>query len=125
LANINPNDIESVTVLKDASATAIYGSRGSNGVVIITTKSGKAGKTKINVHAQHGFSDQAYQAYERLNAEEYVMLRKEAFLNSGGDPEDADEFAGSAAINTDWYEVIFRTGITRSYDVSAQGGDER
>lgn len=125
LANINPNDIENVVVMKDAAATAMYGSRGSNGVVLITTKSGKAGETKIDFHVQHGYADQAYQEYERLNAEEYVMLRKEAYLNSGGDPAGADAFAGSAAINTDWYDVVFRTGKTRSYDVSAQGGDEK
>lgn len=125
LANINPNDIENVVVMKDATATAMYGSRGSNGVVIITTKSGKIGETKINAHVQFGFSDQAYQEYERLNAAEYVMLRKEAYLNSGGNPANADAFAGSAAINTDWYDVIFRTGKTNSYDISAQGGDEK
>ncbi|HEY3429770.1 MAG TPA: SusC/RagA family TonB-linked outer membrane protein, partial [Cyclobacteriaceae bacterium] len=125
LANINPNDIENVVVMKDAAATALYGSRGSNGVVLITTKSGKAGATRISLHAQHGFSDQAYQEYERLNASEYVMLRKEAYLNSGGNPANADAFAGSDAIDTDWGDVVFRTGKTRSYDVSAQGGDEK
>ena len=125
LANINPNDIENVTVLKDASATAIYGSRGSNGVVLITTKTGKVGKTQINAHIQHGFSDQAYQRYESLSAEEYVMLRKEAYLNSGGDPALADAFAGSAEQKTDWNDVIFRTGNTKSYDVSVQGGDAK
>ncbi|NJM26723.1 MAG: SusC/RagA family TonB-linked outer membrane protein [Bacteroidia bacterium] len=125
LANLNPNDIENVIVLKDAAATAQYGSRASNGVILITTKSGKIGATQINVNAQYGLSDQAYQKYERLNAEEYVMLRKEAYLNSGGDPAGADDFAGSAAIETDWYDVIFRTGKTQSYDVSAQGGDQK
>ena len=125
LANINPNDIENVIVMKDAAATAMYGSRGSNGVVIITTKSGKAGATKINFHTQMGFADQAYQEYERLNAKEYVMLRREAYINSGQTPAAADILAGSSAINTDWRDVIFRTGKTNSYDISASGGDEK
>ena len=125
LTNINPNDIESITVLKDAASTAIYGSRGSNGVIIINTKQGKAGQTKVNVNAQFGWSDQAYQEYERLNRDEYIELREEALINAGVDPATAAVDAINGAADTNWEDVIFRTGRTNNYSVSLSGGDEK
>lgn len=124
---INPNDIETVTVLKDAASTAVYGSRGSNGVILITTKSGRQGKTNIDFKAQYGFSDRAYYQWKNLNAQQYVTLRAESALNA--DPsislDSAFNFAGSDAIDHDWSDDIYRTGITQSYDLSASGGNEK
>lgn len=79
---INPNDIESIEILKDADATAIYGSRGANGVVLITTKKGKAGKTKIDASIQSGYS-QASRTIKMMNTDQYLSMRKEAFVNDG------------------------------------------
>lgn len=82
LFSVNPSDIESVTVLKDADATAIYGSRGANGVVIITTKKGRAGKTKLDVSFYQGFSKITHY-YEMLNTQQYLAMRHEALRNDG------------------------------------------
>ncbi|MCG2613127.1 SusC/RagA family TonB-linked outer membrane protein [Terrimonas sp. NA20] len=80
--SINPGDIESIEILKDADATSIYGSRGANGVVLITTKKGKAGKTQVTVNAFSGFS-KLTRVMPMLNTQQYVMMRKEAFANDG------------------------------------------
>ncbi len=125
LVNINPNDIESVVVLKDASSTAIYGSRGANGVILITTKSGVPGKTKFDVRVQQGWAERAYDEFEVLSAAEYVELRREAFLNGGLDEETATTNAGTIDNQTNWFDLVFRTGKISSYDVSASGGDEK
>jgi TonB-linked SusC/RagA family outer membrane protein len=79
---LNPSDIESIEILKDADATAIYGSRGANGVILITTKKGKAGKTKVDFNLYHGWS-KATRTTEMLNTSQYVSMRKEAFSNDG------------------------------------------
>ena len=80
LFSINPNDIESIEVLKDADATAIYGSRGGNGVILITTKKGSVGKTKFNVHVQQGIT-KVSRFWDLLNTQEYISMRKEGFKN--------------------------------------------
>ena len=82
---INPADIESIEILKDADATAIYGSRGANGVVLVTTKKGKAGKTQISANINQGIS-QVGKLLPLLNTEQYIALRKEAFTNAGTTP---------------------------------------
>lgn len=82
---INPSDIESITILKDADATAIYGSRGANGVVLITTKKAKAGKTTLDLSLNRGFSN-VYNVVEPLNTEQYLQMRRDAFANSGATP---------------------------------------
>lgn len=82
---INPGDIESIEILKDADATAIYGSRGANGVILITTKKGKAGKTRLNVNVNTGISTPV-NLVERMNTEQYLAMRKEAFANDGVTP---------------------------------------
>jgi TonB-dependent SusC/RagA subfamily outer membrane receptor len=86
LNSLNPSDIESISVLKDADATAIYGSRGSNGVVLITTKKGKSGFTKTDVNVTQGISTAADQP-KLLNLDQYLELRKEAFANDGLTPD--------------------------------------
>src|SRR5581483_6667323 len=80
LNSINPNDIESIEVLKDADATAIYGSRGANGVILITTKKGKAGETKVDLNVNEGFS-KVTQMMNLLNTQQYLEMRKEGFVN--------------------------------------------
>lgn len=136
LAAINPNDIESVTVLKDAAATSIYGSRAANGVIMITTKSGKAGKTRINATVQHGYSETMLNDRNRpLSTAEMTELLIEGVINSQSSslinittPEDAYDFLKGQGlkpeIDTDWYDVITQKGKVKQYDVSASGGTE-
>ncbi len=127
IADINPNDIESIEILKDASAAAIYGSRASNGVVLITTKSGKAGKTNINFNYYTGFSKPT-RVREFLNAEQYIELFTEAAENEGYDA--AEEFEGNgldinSPYNQKWWEEAFETGSVSQYEVTLNGGTER
>ncbi|SEE41958.1 TonB-dependent receptor [Prevotella sp. lc2012] len=116
LTGINPQDIQSIEVLKDASATAIYGSRASNGVVLITTKQGKSGKAKINLTTGISF-DRASKHINVLNAEEYIAYRNEKeedFYKADFHPE-----------NRDWQRELFHTAITQSYRLSANGGNDK
>ncbi len=128
LASISPSDIESVSILKDAAATAIYGARGSNGVILITTKSGKKGeKTQFNFSSQFGVSQKTNDQFRMLNSQEYLTLRREALVNSGVTEEDAiQQLPDSLAnVDTDWREEAFQTGITQNYEISARGGSEK
>lgn len=110
---INPNDIENVTVLKDASATAIYGSRASNGVILITTKKGKLGKQiGVSYNGNVAFSNRASER-EVLNGDEFRTLVQDNF------PNDTDLLGTE---NTDWQKEIFQTGITQDHNVSLSGG---
>lgn len=125
---INPSDIESIEVLKDADATAIYGSRASNGVILITTKKGKAGKTHSEVTAYTGYS-QVPRYYKLLNTKEYVLMRKEALANDGL-PIDAqtapDLVTWDTARYTDWQKYIWGgTGRRTSLQANLSGGDTR
>ncbi|MDP4820637.1 MAG: TonB-dependent receptor [Saprospiraceae bacterium] len=153
MASMNPNDIESVTVLKDASATAIYGSRAANGVILITTKSGKAGKPQVKFSAQVGFNDWAVSDSKNvrsLDAREYVDLFMDGELNRGTSiataisrfnnnypdpqtgrpavditPDGAGGYTvGEVRVDTDWFNELSRTGINQSYDMSVSGGNE-
>ncbi|VXC13515.1 conserved hypothetical protein [Maribacter litoralis] len=136
MASINPNDIASISVLKDAASTAIYGSRGANGVILITTKSGSSGKAKITLKTLTGFNSQAYNnILKPLNAAEYTELFLEGYVNLGDTPEEAqarfdatfqqliDPSTGEPT-DTNWLDAITRTGITQSYDLSASGGTD-
>lgn len=114
---LNPNDIASINVLKDASATAIYGSRGANGVVIITTKSGKAGTGSINYDFNLGFSG-ITRRYDLLNADEFL----DAYTEFNG--ADAARLLDGGA-ETDWQDELFRTGLTQSHSLSYGAGDEQ
>lgn len=131
LAGLNPNDIESISVLKDAQATSIYGSRGANGVIVITTKKGRIGKTKFNFDAEVGANKRADLPPNArfLNATEYITLLKEGIVNAGGNQSDVDFytdlFGGNNGINTDWTQVINRTGLQQNYNLSASGGDNK
>lgn len=113
LATINQNNIESVTVLKDASATAIYGSRASNGVVIITTKKGKSGDLKVAYSGNFQVSEVTNQV-DVLGADEYT-----AFVNANGTPTQIG-LLGTA--NTDWQKEIFRTAFGTDHNIALSGG---
>jgi len=109
LSYINPSDILSISVLKDADATAIYGSRAANGAIIITTKKGKAGKTKIDFNLQQGLGQVAHKL-ALLNTSQYLQMRHEAFSNDGASPSlsngDYDLLFWDTTRNTDWQKVL-------------------
>ena len=125
LANLNPQDIESYEVLKDAAAKAIYGSRASNGVVLITTKKGKNNqRTRISADIQRGVS-QPTNKLELLNSTQLLELQREAVTNAGGNPNDAGIPGVTDAVNTDWLDEIFRQAIFENYQLSASGGTDK
>src|SRR5690606_9983308 len=112
--DFNFNDIESIQVLKDASAAAIYGSRAGNGVIIITTKQGKEGKMKIDVSSRA--TAQWLPTYNLTNREQWLNLNDYAFDNANRQP--ANHFDG----NTDWQEEVFKTGWLQDHNISFSGG---
>ncbi|MBU2995852.1 TonB-dependent receptor [Cellulophaga baltica] len=137
MASINPNDIESISVLKDAASTAIYGSRGANGVILVTTKQGKSGKAVIELKTLTGFVSQASKdILKPLNAAQYKELYIEGYVNDGLTAEEAqtqmdnlytqqtDPTTGEAT-DTNWLDAITRTGVTQSYDLSVRGATDR
>lgn len=127
LNNINPADIESIEVLKDADATAIYGSRGSNGVILITTKKGKAGKTNVDINFYSGAA-RVTRTMEQLNTTQYVMMRKEAFANDNVVPTVAnarDLMVWDTTRFTNWqHKLIGGTAHTNDVQVSVSGGEK-
>ena len=129
LATINPDDIESIEVLKDAASSAIYGSRASNGVLLVTTKSGKQGKTKVNAGFFTGWSDPTRKG-KFLNATQYRELFTAAAENMGY--VAADEFAAETGTDdwnstndVNWADQAFQKGYVRQYNASVNGGDAR
>lgn len=154
LATMNPNDIESVNVLKDAAATAIYGSRGANGVILITTKSGVPGKAKVEFRTQIGLNDWAIPEKNQLRgltAEEYTHLYIEGYQNRSGedietikarfdgqfpDPQtglpavdiipdgNGGYSLGTIRVDTRWIDELSRQGLNQSYDLSVSGGSK-
>lgn len=118
LGDINPNDIKSIDVLKDASATAIYGSRGANGVILVTTNKGRQGEqAKFSYNAYYG-AQTLFARYPMMNGEEFVALRKAAGIFSNG-VDEADN------VNTDWQDLNYRTGAVNSHDIGISGGTEK
>jgi len=122
LTYINPNDIESVVVLKDATATSIYGADGSNGVILITTKKGKEGKNTFNYGFRTGINILNNNHFNVLNADEYRELYTESYKNNTS--LVASNFPNLGNTNTDWYDVFFRNGITTQHDLSFSGGNK-
>lgn len=125
LTSINPADIASIEILKDASATSIYGARGANGVVLVTTKQGKAGKAKISVGMRYSLQKLS-KKMDMLSSVELAQLGNEATDNAG--QERRAIFAGLnniAKINTDWQDEIFRVAPMQNYDVSVSGGNDK
>jgi TonB-linked SusC/RagA family outer membrane protein len=131
LAGLNPNDIESVTVLKDAASSAVYGSRAANGVILITTKKGKAGKTKLRIDSEYGFGNVAYinEISKPLNRDEYFTLTREGLVNAGFNQTQIDATLNNLGINTtyneDWFALSTRQGNTTNLNFSASGGDPK
>ncbi|WP_417857515.1 SusC/RagA family TonB-linked outer membrane protein [Xanthomarina gelatinilytica] len=126
ISAINPETIESIEVLKDADVTAIYGSRGANGVVLITTKQGKTGQTKYTIGSSTGIAH-ITQKREMLTTEQYLEMRREAFLNDGiaEYPEYAYDINGTwdQDRNTDWEEMLIgHTANTKKIEGSVSGG---
>ena len=121
-ASINPNDFESISLLKDASTTAQYGSRGANGVIVITSKQGKSGKTKFEYNAQYGQSRFPENKLEVMNTNQkldYEIARGNPY---GFTTTDLDSLR---KINTNWQDEITQTGITNSHQLSASGGNDK
>ncbi|RPE13626.1 TonB-dependent receptor [Chitinophaga lutea] len=123
LSTINPSDIESIEVLKDAAATAIYGSRGANGVVMVTTKSGKAGQARVTFESSLGFQS-LRRKLDMMNSTEYVDFAKKYYTNSGlNTPADLANFTPS--VSTDWQDEVFRTALVSNSSLNVSGGTER
>jgi TonB-linked SusC/RagA family outer membrane protein len=125
---INPNDIERIDILKDADATSIYGSRGSNGVVLITTKKGKAGKTKLDINLGTGFTE-LNRTIPMMNLQEYLQMRREAFVNDGVTPNTTnapDLLIWDTTRSTDFQELLIGgTGHVADAQATLSGGDSR
>jgi len=122
LASINPNDIESIEVLKDASAAAIYGSRGANGVILITTKRGKQGAGKIDFNYYYGIQKVANKL-DLLNAAQYADLVNEALINADQTPVYVNP--ANLGEGTDWQDALYRTASVSNYQASFSGGTEK
>lgn len=120
---INNNDIESIQILKDASAAAIYGSRAANGVIIVTTKSGKKGPLKVSVAINTGIQN-IPKTWDLMNSREYAALQTTSYTNSGLTPPLSVGANFNPNIDTDWQDEIIRTGNTTDLNVSASGGGE-
>lgn len=119
--NLNTTDIESISILKDASAAAIYGARAANGVVLITTKKGKFGVTQVNLDAQYGIQNVSNKL-KLLNAAEYGAISDEALVNAGRPAVWNNSATGAG---TDWQNVIFRDAPFQKYDFSVNSGNDK
>lgn len=124
LSSINPNDIASIEVLKDASATAIYGARGANGVVIISTKKGEKGNDKISFNAYMGLQTQA-SSVDVMNATQYAELYDDAGFNADTAYVPMYPNLDTIGAGTDWQDEIYRTAPMMNYQLSFSGGDEK
>jgi TonB-linked SusC/RagA family outer membrane protein len=121
---LNPNDFESISVLKDATAAALYGSRGANGVVVITTKKGKSGETQVNYNFQYGISYAPQNRLQVMNSKEKIDFE----LLTGGSilsTYTSEEINRLKNINTNWQNELFTTAITAQHDLSLQGGNDK
>ncbi len=123
LATINPNDIESIEVLKDVSATAIYGSRGANGVILITTKKGKQGQEDAIIN--YGYSlgvSRISKKLDLLSASEWAQLQKDYFANKGG---YTDSQIAALGRGTDWQDAVLRDAVQQTHELSINGGTQK
>ncbi len=122
-STINPSDIASVTVLKDASAAAIYGARAANGVIIITTKRGRGGEPRINFNTYVG-TQGVTNTLDLLNAEQYRTVRNNVADNSG-EKRITNLDGTTLASDTDWQDAVFQNGLIQNYELSASGGSDK
>ena len=131
IATINPNDIESITVLKDAAAAAVYGSRAANGVILVTTKSGKEGKAQFDARAKYGVSWlQSDSGFRMMTGSELLGYHRDAIRNAGLDPDDPTStyYRPMSLLNGDtssWLEHFTRPGELQEYEISARGGNSK
>ncbi|SHL84368.1 TonB-linked outer membrane protein, SusC/RagA family [Chitinophaga jiangningensis] len=125
LGDINPNDIESMEVLKDGSATAIYGSRAANGVILITTKKGKQGKAKLNYDSWFASASPS-KKFDLLNADEFITIANEKYTNAGkaAPAKPTPIPGGNGNYDTDWQDVVTRTGFQQNHNLSISGANE-
>ena len=122
---LNPSDIESIDILKDASATAIYGARGANGVVIITSKRGKTGqKSNIEINSFVGYQKETNR-YDLLNAHDYAIIANEWLRNGGLDPFFTDEEISNLGEGTDWQDVVLRNAAIHNHTITFTGSSEK
>lgn len=121
--DFNPGDVQSIDVLKDASATAIYGSRAANGVIIVTTKRGKAGNVKVNLDSYYGYQ-QLWKTLDVLNAQQFATLANRAYINSGlpTNPAWADP---SSLTTTNWQKAVMQNGALQNYNFMVSGGNDK
>ncbi|MTI39257.1 SusC/RagA family TonB-linked outer membrane protein, partial [Fulvivirga lutimaris] len=121
IGDLNSQDIESIQVLKDASTAAVYGSKGSNGVIIVTTKKGRPGKIQVSANAYAG-TQWTNKRFDLLNTDQYLQYASEAFSSPtrASDPQYANLFQST----TDWQDAIFQAGTVQNYNVSVAGGGE-
>lgn len=133
LSNVNPQDIESVEVLKDASAAAIYGSRAAGGVVLVTTKKGKRGQSRLSVDSWAGWT-RPVRLIDVLNAEQYMEIKNEGVRNLNANRPGATPAvegfrpfldANGNAVDTRWYDYVYRTGFSTSNTINFSGGTEK
>ncbi len=128
IADINPADIKSIDILKDAAASAMYGSRAAAGVVLITTNSGSAGKTKLTYDYNLGFNS-ATKLFTPMNAEQYTDIKNRGWLNNGGDsnnlPYATMTDKNGNIVSTNWVDLIFRTGLSQNHNLNLQGGNDK
>ena len=142
LSSINPNDIESIEVLKDAAAAAIYGSRAAGGVILVTTKRGKKGQSKISIDSWAGWT-KPFRLYDVLGAADYMLIKNEAVRNlndnrnavavAGGKPLPTQQVEGfrptldanGNPVDTRWYDYVYRTGFSTSNSVNFSGGTDK
>lgn len=130
IAGLNPNDIASMTILKDASATSLYGSRAANGVVLITTKSGKSGKVKVNFTYQRGFNNYTIRDEQKtLTTSQYIQYYREGWVNAGNPVSSYDSLLTAnridTTVNTDWFEQVLRQGKYSQYNLNISGGSDK
>ena len=133
IATINPDDIESITVLKDAAAASVYGSRAANGVILINTKSGKEGKSQFTVRAKYGVSSLANDNdFGIMNGQELLQYQRDAVINAGKDPDNPTAGANYyrpyellSRDQTNWMDHFTRQGKTQEYEVTMAGGSAK
>ena len=123
--SLNSNDIANVSVLKDASASALYGNRGAGGVIIVTTKTGKrGGGVKVAYRSQYGKSTYNDPGFEVMNSTQFLNFQRDNGIGRGNGASDAEIAALAAQANTDWREIFFRKGTTNSHEVNITTGGE-
>ena len=123
-SSLSPGDIESIDVLKDASSSAIYGTRAANGVVLITTKKGKAGKTSISYNTYTGFQSST-KKLDVLGASDYMEMTNFRQINNGGSAVYSDSEINSAGKGTNWQDELFTNALVQNHDLSVSGGDAK